>query len=352
MVSWEEAMIDHGRGQEIWSRRRFLGAGLAAAAGAALFPRSGSGQTSGQDLEKIRPGFMGLSAEEQMNHLNAIEQKILDETWWGRQIQGVISMIPADDIIINGVSGGEGKIDIKRKKAIVTYPSSMTRYNWFENGIPIFAEVECHETTHCVSYKESRKISDELLTLSEIQANMFFNGYPYGFFEVTNKNGWKDKILKAVIRDLFTEERSPEVYNVLKKMDVEGIIDNHFDDILFLYCMLLDRGYEFYKAHEKISKVVGSTSDNFDKRNRIYPKLREAAERSRNMTLKNGIHAQQIEEEGIQKMVFDRVKSYKTGAKIAKEYLEKVFPGYNNYEQRTKNLEDAWRDYWNKKHTF
>jgi len=336
------------------SRRRFLGTGLAAVlagAGALLLPGSGSGQTSGQDLEKTRPGFMGLSAEEQMNHLNAIEQKILDETWWGRQIQGVISMIPADDIIINGVSGGEGKYDIKRKKAIVTYPSSMTRYNWFEQGIPIFAEVECHETTHCVSYKESRKISDELLTLSEIQANMFFNGNP-SFSEKTDKNGWKDKILKAVIRDLFTEERSPEVYNVLKKMDAEGIIDNHFDDILFLYCMLLDRGNEFYQAHEKISKVVGLTSDNFDKRNRIYPKLREAAEKSRNLTLKNGIYAQQIEEEGIQKMVFDRVKSYETGAKIAKGYLEKMFPDYSNYEQRTKNLEDAWHNYWSRKRTF
>lgn len=252
--------------------------------------------------------------------INSAEDVALKQTWWGQQMRKFLSTIPESDIIIKGVSGGEGGYSLRTNKITATYQRPETRRYYFGKGFPVFTEGVCHEATHYVTYNNGADARTTFPT-SEMQANMIFGNLSYRINEdrELDKDFWKEEILKASIND-YAGSSASDVYEALEKFGIEAIIENHFDDIFDIYCHELKKGREFHEAHRKISEKLGRFSERFDKNRRFYPKLREAAENSRRWFFENNLYLEKTKE-GIQVMLINRRKSYREMAEIVKNYI-------------------------------
>jgi hypothetical protein len=217
-------------------------------------------------------------------------------------------------------------------------------------GIPILNEKVCHEITHDFNYSGSKNRGNNTLPISEINALMFFCSYNGEISEIKDINYWKELVLQAI--NLYTKEETPEIYEIFIEFGIEDILYKHFDDIFDLYSILLNSN-EFHSTHKKASNEIGRCSNIFNRNKREYPELSSQTDRSRKWARKNGLHIEELREDGFKKMIFDRAESYRIGSIHVKEHLRKMFADYRSYEKETEGLKDAWQDYHkNKSSTF
>jgi hypothetical protein len=327
------------------SRRRFLALGGlltgAAVAERAFGPASGIvfGQTSEPDWYDIKTRFRSLPIERQMHHIKKIEYLVRNNTWWGRQMNRIISSVPESCLKISSPrkseTTGSGTYDYMKKNIEIKLSSPDYSLEYlFSRGFSDSLEMESHECTHYKIHSNATRTKVSIVPISEMHANMIFGIDTQCLEDKHERQQWKEDILKASIRETYTKEKHPEVLEIFLRFGIYDIIDNHFDDLVSLYSVLLKRSEimramndeehkensDFSEAHITASEIIGAASDRFDRKRRFYPKLKESVSREIDWAATNSYRLEQLEEECIQKMILDRIKSYAEARKITKNY--------------------------------